>query len=174
MSFDRKPVRNLGNDMTPNASLIDKLGIGGEVLRLRKAGCTQQEIAKQLNLNPNTVNQWLSRHQALPEESRQAVADRNIFQIAERLQENFAELYRSLEDARNSGDLDSRVKVLAEIRQYLRFAGDLVEKLETMKQNEKFKQAFLEWLDEQAPGAQVAIIRKLQQNRDYFSIIRPL
>lgn len=169
-----KPVRNVGNDLTPATNIIDKMGLGGEVLRLAKAGMTQQEIAKQMNLHIGLINEWLKRHQQLPEEARRSVAERNIFQVADRLQENFTEVYRLLEDARAAGDRESWAKAVAEVRQHLRFVGEIVEKLETIKNQQKMQEAFLDWLDEQSPGAKVAIIRKMQESRGYFSILSPL
>ena len=168
-----RSIRNVANDLTPSRNIIDKLGIGGDVLSMAKAGMTQRQIADQMNLDVSIINEWLKRQRALPEESRQAVAERNIFQVADRLQENFTEVYRLLEDAKQTGDREAWAKAVAEVRQHLRFAGEIIEKLEMIKQHEKMKDAFLDWLDEQAPGAKVAILRKMQENRGYFSILRP-
>lgn len=155
-------------------NIIDKLGLGPEVLRLSKAGLTYGDISVQLSLDKSTISEWLTRYNRMTPEDRKPIEARSIFNLAERLQETYAELISTLEDVKLAGDNDIKVKVIAEMRQQQKFALEIMDKLETMKQNERFKDIVLDLLDQEAPGIKAKALRKLQEHRDAISVLRPL
>jgi transcriptional regulator with XRE-family HTH domain len=162
------------SQLKAKTGIIDKLGLGPEVLRLRKSGLTLEDIEVQLGIDKNTVSKWLTKYNNLDMDQKKAVQQRSIFGLADRLEENYAELISTLQDVIATGDNDIKVKVMSEMRQHLKFAMEIMEKLEIIKQNERFKEVVLDLLDQEAPGIKAKALRKLQEHRDAISVLRPM
>lgn len=158
-------------------SVIDKLGLGPEVVRLRKAGLTQEEIAIQLSLSRTQVSDWLSKYNNMGVEQRGSVHKRSVFELADRVQDVFEDLYVILEDIRGNtegGNRELEVKVLDKVLKAIDMAGNLVEKIEIYKSNERFKEVVLDLLDQEAPGIKAKALRKLSEYKEGISALRPL
>lgn len=168
-----KPVRNVADDPVQSTGAIDKLGLGGEVLRLRRMGMSIDAIAKETGFNKGQVQEWINRHDNLPEQGRQAIADRSIFNVAHHLEIQFERLLALLETLDQKGKHDLQLMGFGEVRQFLNFAATITEKLYLIQQQEKLKEAILEEIDQEAPGMKARILRRLADKRDYFSVIKP-
>lgn len=164
----------MGMDTVPVLSIIDKMGVGPEILRLRAASMSQAQIAERMNLDVKAVNTWLARYENMDEGQRQDVTKRSIFNVAENMQWQFERLYSMLHELRMDGNYEMELRAHAEYRQLIRQAGDLIEKLHVIKQMERLKEAILDVIEDEAPGLKVKILRKLAENKDYFSVIHPM
>lgn len=154
-------------------SEIDRIGIGSEIIRLRKEGLTQEEIAKQFNLSRDQIQGWLEKYQKLPPEKKQAVKQRSIFEMSDRLQETFERLEKILIEVQGE-NRDLEIKVLDKILKAVAQAGVLVEKIELYKANQRFKETVLDLLDQEAPGIRAKALKRLSEYHEGITALRPL
>lgn len=156
-----------------NKSEIDKVGMGSEVVRLRKAGLTHAEIAIQLGFSTNQISDWLAKYRAMSEEQRLLVHHRSVFNLADNLEETFKDIYDVLERVRGQ-NADMELKALDRLLKAQERAAVLVEKIELYKENERFKETVLDLLDQEAPGIKAKALKKLSEFKEGVSALRPL
>lgn len=164
---DILPERNHGGGE------IDRLGLGPEIVRLRKAGLTQDEVALELKLSRHQVQHWLEKYNSLEAAAQTKVKTRSIFDMSDRLQETFERLETMLMEIKGE-NRELEVKILDKILKAIGQAGVLVEKIELYKDNQRFKEVVLELLDQEAPGIKAKALRRLSEHREGIGALRPL
>jgi len=155
-------------------SEIDKLGLGPEVIRLRKLGLTHEEIGLQLTLSSQQVSAWLDKYRNLPADQQEEVQKRSIFNLTDRLQESLDSLYGLSTKMKNDLDHGGAVKAEGTILKALTLAGSLIEKLEMQRENDRFRNVILDLLDREAPGIKAKALQELAKYREGISALRPL
>lgn len=169
------PEPTLDLPVPKRRSLIDQLGLGPQVVQLRKAGLTAEDIALQLGLKPHQVAQWIWRYRSkLSEEQRLAVHKKSVFDVADRLQEVCDYLYEVLDRVRRK-DEDLGVKTSTAIMKSLQMAGDLMEKVQVYEENKRFREVILDLLDKEAPGIKAKAMQRLNEmSKTHVSLLRGL
>jgi transcriptional regulator with XRE-family HTH domain len=159
-------------------SLIDKLGLGPEVLRLRSAGLSQDEIAQTLKMSRAQIQYWLANYTNLTPAGRASKRGKfgSIFEMGDRLQETFEYLMEKLEELKGTenGNAELEVKILDKILKAIAQAGVLVEKIELSKENQRFREVVLDLLDKEAPGIKAKALKRLAEHSSTIALLRPL
>lgn len=154
--------------------VIEKLGLGPEVVRMRKSGLTYEEIATQLSLEVGHVANFITRYRSMTEAQRIDVHKRTVFDVAQRLEEVFEELTEVLNRVRNN-NADLEIKAADKLLKCLGMAGDLMEKVQIYEENKRFREIVLDLLDQEAPGIKAKALRKLAEYKsEHLSLLRPL
>jgi len=154
--------------------LVEKLGLGPEIVRMRKSGLTYQEIATQLSLDVNHVSNFAARYRNMTEAQRVDVHKRSVFDVAQRLQEVFEDVTEVLSRVR-SNNADLEIKAADKLLKCLAMAGDLMEKVQIYEENKRFREIVLDLLDQEAPGIKAKALRRLAEYKsEHLSLLRPL
>lgn len=154
--------------------VIEKLGLGPEVIRMRKSGLTYNEIATQLSLEVGHVSSFLTRYKSMTEAQRIDVHKRTVFDVAQRLEEVFEDLTEVLNRVRNN-NADLEIKAADKLLKCLGMAGDLMEKVQIYEENKRFREIVLDLLDQEAPGIKAKALRRLAEYKsEHLSLLRPL
>lgn len=148
-------------------SKIERLGIGGEIVRLRTR-MTLQELADKFNLTAPTVSRFLKRYDKMKASEKSQVRRHSVFDIFDRLEELSAMIYRQLAALENQPE--THVKYIAELRQTLDLAARLAKELYTIRKYEQFKSAVVEVLLSELPERR----RELQQRFALLAHLAPV
>lgn len=160
-------------DRVPHG-IIEKLGLGPEVIRMRKSGLTYSEIATQLSLEVGHVSSFMTRYKSMTEAQRIDVHKRTVFDVAQRLEEVFEDLTEVLNRVRNN-NADLEIKAADKLLKCLGMAGDLMEKVQIYEENKRFREIVLDLLDQEAPGIKAKALRRLAEYKsEHLSLLRPL
>jgi hypothetical protein len=143
-------------------TLVEKLKLEKDVTDLINAGKNDVEIADQLGLPPDHV----SKFRAKKNQEKDALvvkSTKNVFDLKAGLTSVYAELLNALNEAKASGNTEVTVKVISELRQALKLAGDVLEKVYIEQENALFRQAMVDAMNEVAPGIKPKIIERLEE-----------
>lgn len=155
-------------------SEIDKLGLGGEVIRLKAAGLTNVEIGEKLSFSEDQVSRYIREYRVLTPEKKRQVHQRSVFHVADELQSHYTELLALLKDAIKEDNPELKLNTLRELRHYMKLSSELVEKLQKMKDDEAYKMALLDILDKLSPGAKAQALKQISDFRQGLSLLKPL
>jgi uncharacterized membrane protein YheB (UPF0754 family) len=151
---------------------IDKMGLGQTVLRLRRAGLSYAEIAVQVGLNEHQIKDWINKYLDMPDENRQIVEERSVFNIAENLQDIFTRLHGILEEVKHENK-EMELKVLDKLLRAQDQAARMIEKIETFNEQRRFREIVLDLLDKEAPGIKQKALANLGKSMDGVAALRP-
>ena len=143
-------------------TLVEKLKLQDDVTALINASKNDVEIADKLGLPPDHV----AKFRAKKDQQNEALvvkSTKNVFDLKTGLTSVYAELLAALNEAKASGNTEVTVKVISELRQALKLAGDVLEKVYIEQENALFRQAMLEAIESVAPGIKPKIIEKLEE-----------
>jgi hypothetical protein len=156
-------------------SEIDKLGMGSEVLRLRRSGLTYAEIGQQMGFTVAQVGDWVEKYRnRMSDQQKMIVHQRSIFDMGSRLEEIFQHLDTTLQEIKGSSNRELELKTADRILKAIDLAASLVEKIEMYKENQRFKEVVLDLLDQEAPGIKAKALKQLAQYKEGISALRPL
>lgn len=149
----------LGNRL--NVSIIDKLGIGGEVVRLRKQGHTIAQIAAQFKLDTTTISRFFKYYDKQSTKAKLKYEGRSVFETTERLEELQTIILRNIH--RLEGDKDDvAVKYVTELRQTLALAVNITEKMANAKALDELKELVVTVLTSELPHRRKEILLQLK------------
>lgn len=154
--------------------MIDKLKLGDEVKERIERGQKDTEIADEMGLEVEAVTKWRTKNMPVKAVvAKLAAGNSNIFDLSSRLPELLGEVVAFLNEAKQSGDMESRGKALGEIRQSLKLAKEVLETVALYEENERFKEAYLDILKEECGEiARAKVIARLTELRDNKSSVR--
>lgn len=144
-------------------SAIDRLGLGKDILRMVRSGRTQQEVADALDLSREQVNRWLSKYQKMSPSEQLMVEERSIYNVVDRLEENFQGLIDDLDDTQGEDALE--LNILTEMLENLKFVQATVSRIERIRSDERFGEIFLKVLNDFPQGERAAAITALNSYR---------
>jgi len=153
---------------------IDKLGLGGEVIRLKGSGLTNEEIALKLQFSEDQVARYIREYRVMKPEEKRKVHQRSVFHVADELQSHYTELLALFKDAVANENPDLKLNTLKELRMYMKLSADLVEKLQKMKDDEAYKMAVLDILDRMKPGEKAQALKQIAEFKQGLSLLKPL
>lgn len=120
-------------------SVIDRLGIGAELLRQREQGQTMTSIANKYSLSPRTVIRWFEYYDSLKPTQKSTYVGKSVFDTVQRLEELSSMLLQQIARLQGSQD-DIAVKYVSEYKDTLRLALNFSEKLLKIKAYQEFKE----------------------------------
>lgn len=182
---------NVNKDIFINLlqSPIDKYNMGEYTIRYINNGYTYKQIAEILSLNAGIiitekdVKTWRNTYSSLDRINTRARNTSNLFDIQDRMQDIYTQLYEHLEVIKETDKkefLAARttrqqviLDVLKEVRMLTKDAANILESISHQQQLNEFRKVILESIKEVSPSVAQSIIRKLKQNKALFSTLLP-
>lgn len=147
-------------------SQIDKLGIGGEVIRLRKMGKSIREIADSFNINSSVVSRFFKYYDSMKNTDKIKYEKRSVFDLADRLEELFITNEKQLHRLEGYDDKVAR-EYSAEMQKNLTLAMQIIEKrdaYEAMKSYmERLSSLVSDLLLDELPNKRYAILKSINE-----------
>lgn len=146
------------------SSKIERLRLGGEVVRLRELGrLTIDEIATHVDLSPSTISTFLKFYDRLKEPQKARYQKASIFDTTNQYEDLGQMIYRQLARLENV-DAEHHVKYIAELRMTIKAAQDWMDRVAHANKIEELKAVVAEILMRYVPEADRAhAIRAIQQ-----------
>lgn len=142
----------------PLRSKIERLKLGGEIVRLREKGYTINEISAELGLQGPAVSRFLKYYDQAKPSEKAKIHRISIFDTANQFEEIAATIYRMMARLENNGEV--HVKYIAELRQVIVAAQKFMEQVSDRLQMEKIKEAVIAILIEELPEKRETILKR--------------
>lgn len=141
-------------------SKIERYGMGGELIRLRREGKTLQELSVQTGFNTRTISRFFKLYdEALPKRKLE-MQRASIFDSAQQMEDLSALIHRSMARLEGAND-EVNVKYVGELRQLIELAMNYAEKMANYEKFERLKQVTVEILLAELPQRRVEILQKI-------------
>jgi hypothetical protein len=148
-------------------SIVYKLGIQGELLKMRQRGYTIAKMAEQLGVAANVISRFFRYYDHLSNLEKLKVRQSSVMNTPERLEELFNMILRRLHMLEGIND-ELHVQYVKELRQTLALASQVADKMVNYKEYQRFTEAVWELLKLELPDKRRLITEKialLQQSR---------
>lgn len=152
-------------------SIVYRLGLQGELLKLRSKGYTITKMAEHLNLNHSVISRFFKYYDHLSNLEKLKVRQSSVMNTPERLEELFNMILRRLHSLEGLND-ELHVQYVKELRQTLALASQVAEKMVNYKEYQRFTEAVWELLKLELPDKRRLITEKialLQQSKTDLS-----
>lgn len=148
------------NLLSKGLNKIERLGLGGEVIRLREVNKLQaSEIASQLSLGVDTVRRFLKFYDNCKPSEKTKYQRTSIFNTAQQLEDLNVIIYKLL--ARTElVDAENFTRGISELRQTIKLAADVLEKSAAKNKEADFRRIMTEILCKELPHRQQEILQK--------------
>jgi hypothetical protein len=159
---DGNSVDNTSAKMSGNlpTSEIERLGIGGELLRLRQQGTTIKKLAEMYNLQSHQVSRFFKRYDQAKPKEKVRLQRTSVFDTTQQLEELMVVIRRQAARLEGVND-DVNVKVLGEWRQVIQLAAQLAEKMANAERFQQFTATVYEILATELPARRTEILKKI-------------
>lgn len=152
-------------------SKIQRLGIAGEVIRLRTRGESVQTIASKFGVSKDSIRRFLRHYDSLVPSERVKIQKKSVFDTTERLEELMVMIIRQINRLEGTND-DVAVKYVGELRQTLQLALSVSEKISHYNAYKKFEAIVYEILLDELPTKRTSILRRIQAfNQDQKQLL---
>lgn len=141
-------------------SLIFKLGIHAEVLKLRELGKTVSEICTIMNVSKKTLRRFFKYYDHVSNVERIKLRTNSVMNTPERLEELFNMILKRLHMLEGHND-ELHVQYIKEMRQTLALANQVSEKMTNYQEYQKFTQNVWELLKSELPEKRSLIVQKI-------------
>lgn len=148
-------------------TLIDKLGIGNDVISARSRGQTIRDISKNFNVSKGAVENFLKDKQTSriiqkpiqkKTEKKLEIIKKSIFDISSKLED----LHKKLEDAEDFSDHPMyKIGWFKEYREQVKLAAGLIKDLQAYEDAKKFRQILVEEIGKESKDVQQRIINRI-------------
>lgn len=141
-------------------SKIERYGMGGELIRLRREGKTLNELATQFGFNNRTIARFFKLYdEALPKRKLE-LQRTSIFDSSQQMEDLSALIHRSMARLEGAND-EVNVKYVAELRQLIELAMKFAEKMANYEKFEMLKNITVDILATELPHRRVEILQKI-------------
>lgn len=142
-------------------SIIDKLGIGNEIVALRKQGSTIKELSAMYKLSTATIQRFFKYYDSQSATKKSRYNTSSVFDTVERLEELQTIILRNLHRLEGNND-EVAVKYISELRQTLALAVSVSEKLANAKAFQELKELVATILMSELPHRRKEIVSKIK------------
>lgn len=154
-------------------SVIEKLGLAGELIRLRQGKWTVKRICEHFDLAPRTVSRFFQYYDSMKPTEKVKYARKSVFDSTERLEELQVMILRQIARLEGSDD-DIAVKYVSELRQTIQLAVTVSEKIANYQRYQSFTQLVSEiLLQEIPPERRLAVLGKIEQHIPLTATLMP-
>lgn len=153
----------MSDNLSPkhHVSIIDKLGIGGEVIRLRQQGLSVNKIAAQMGINHATLMRFYKYYDKLKPSHKSKYQKSSVFDTTSRLEELKNIIVRRMYALEGVNDEVAR-QYTAELRQTYALAIQITEKIASFEQYKMFTKTVFELIKDELPHKRNEILTKIQ------------
>lgn len=153
--------------------IIERLGIGSELIRLREhENKTIAEIAALHNLCPQTVSRFFKYYASLKPSQQVKVRKSSVFDTTERLEDLMTMIMSQLARLQGSND-EVAVRYTDQLRQTIQMAAQLTEKMTNYAAYQTFTKSVVEILLTELPGRRNEILSKIQVIGKTQELLKP-
>ncbi len=142
------------------------MGLGSEILELRKRGFPVTRISNIVKLSHSTITNWLTEFDSLPvEEQRELVRlmDQNsVFNLKDNMERLFIQTQTMTKFVEDNPELYT--KYIAEQRKQLQMASDILEKAEKLQMHKLALNTILNVIGKVDDDVRVLILKELESN----------
>jgi len=161
------PIKIVPNEaISKKQSLVTRLGIGGELIKMRKQGMTLTAIGKTFAIDPTTVSRFFKYYDKLKPSEQINYQRNSVFDVTERLQDLFNIINRQIARLEGTND-DIAQRYTSELRQTLALGVQITEKFNVYKkmttEHEEFKHLVFEVLADELPHKRTQILKKITE-----------
>jgi transposase-like protein len=158
------PFVNLKDNSKVNSkSVIDRLGIAGELLKLRgEPGQTISSIAKHFGLPENTVKRFFKYYDSSKPSIQTKLRRTSIFDTATQL-ENLAVIIQRNMARLEASDDATNAKFVAEMREIIKLASVFAKEMSNYEQFNRMKQIVFDILLRELPARRTEILQKIEE-----------
>lgn len=142
------------------SSSIKRLGISGELIRLRKQGKTLKELELQFGISGTTISQFFKLYDNSSSRKKIQLERTSIFDTAKQLEDLAVLIQRGIARLEGQND-DVNVKYITEMRQLIDQAAKFAEKMANYEKFERLQKAVVEILSTELPDRRTDILKKL-------------
>lgn len=143
------------------SSIIERLGVSQELIRLRKNGKTIAELSLTFNLSSGAISRFFRYFDKLKPIEKSKLQKRSIFNTIDELEELAIIIKRNI--ARLEGQDDEvNSRLISELRQTIVAAANLSEKMANQDRYQKFTQAVIRVLVDELPSKRTTILKEIQ------------
>lgn len=152
---------------------ITRLGMGPEILKMKKLGYSAAKIAQVLGLNVDSTRRWIRNFNALtPSQKKEQIKimeENSVFNLKDQLEK----IYKQTSDMAKlcENNPDTYVKYLAEQRQMVKLAADIVEKVERLNIQKQTIQIILNCIARVDPEIRRQIMKELESVKELRGLI---
>lgn len=143
------------------SSIITKLGIAGEVIRLRKNGETIVNISRQLKVSEGALKRFFKYYDKLKPSEKSKYIKSSVFDTTSRLEELKNIIVRRIYSLEGVNDEVAR-QYTTELRQTYQLALQVTEKIASYEQYKNFTKSVYELIKDELPHKRADILRKIQ------------
>jgi len=147
-------------------SKVERLGIGGELVRLRnEEKITIKELSERFGISDQVISRFFRYYDSLRPSDKSKYNKKSVLEVTERIEELQTIILRNINRLEGLNDAVA-VKYTGELRQTLELAMNLAEKIneekERRREYEEFKQAVYEILVDELPEKQAKILDRIK------------
>lgn len=143
-------------------SKIERLGLGAEIVQMRRNGSSYREIGAALDVNPASVSKFCKIYDLATPAKKAELRKKSIFDTAQNMEDLAAALYRQLARLEVS-DPEHHVKYVSEMRQLIISAQKFMEHLSTKQKIDNISQLVMEILLQELPERRGEILKKFSE-----------
>jgi len=170
------------------AVVVENLGLGAEVLRLKSLHISNINIGEQLRLSSNSINTWLAYYRSLPDKFKLMYHQRDVFNIINNLQDSYDNVYNYLEQLLNDPNIKFDEKstltnkgadineilltFFKELRSILKQALDITERVARKDKLDKFLTRTIDYMEGVPLDRKVAALKALKETPDLLGLLK--
>lgn len=151
-------------------SVIERLGIAGEVIKLRKQGITVNKIAEMFDITQTTIMRFFKYYDYLKPVEKLKYHESSVMNTTERLEELMNMILRRLHALEGIDD-ELHVKYIGELRQTFSLAAQVAEKIVTYQRYQQFTEDVWDILKTELPDRRAEIMAKIKQQQAHNSFL---
>ncbi len=149
-------------------SKVSRIGLGSEILDMRRRGFSISRICDMMALSHSTVKSWLDKFDSLPaEEQRELVRlmDQNsVFNLKDNMEKLFRQTQAMADLVEDNPELYG--KYIAEQRKQVAMAADILERAEKLQMHKIAIQTILNVLGKVDDSVRKLVLKELENNPD--------
>lgn len=166
MDVEAQPLNIAGDThVSLPRTKVDRLGVGGEVLRLhRDRNLSPDQIVQQLevDISAGTVSRYIKMYESAKPSQQVKMRRNSIFEIPERLEDLAMIVQRQLARLEAVDD-EVHVKYVSEMRQLIQLTSDMVKLIYNAKRFQEMVRINYEVLKDELPEKRALIDEKFKQ-----------
>jgi plasmid maintenance system antidote protein VapI len=155
------------------ADKITRLGLGPEIIKMKKLGYSASKIAQILGLNKDTTQRFIRNFNALsPKQQKdqlKLMEENSVFNLKDQLEKIYTQTQQMTKLVENNPEMYA--KYLAEQRMQLKLASEILEKVQRMETQKHTIEVILECIRRVSPELRKQIMDELGAVKELRGLI---
>jgi hypothetical protein len=161
MSEEFEPLASSKLSGRQSASIVERLGISQELIRLRKEGATIAELAMRFTISTKSISRFFKYYDNLEPSKKAKVQRRSVFNTVDELEELMIVIKRNMARLEATDD-ENNIKLIEVLRKLIMDAANLSEKMANQERYQKFTEFVIRVLMDELPSKRTVILKQIQ------------